>query len=49
MVLANDNRPFKFKDFVGQEGPTNYLKAVIKSNNHPNGIVLSGNPGTGRL
>ena len=48
MVLANENRPLKFGDFVGQEGPTNYLKAVIKSNNHPNGIVLSGNPGTGK-
>jgi len=40
--LANEMRPFNFEDYVSQEGATNYIKSVIKSNKemgkdtHPN-------------
>ena len=45
MTLANEYRPLTFSQYVGQEGPVNYIKSVIKTNKHPNGLVISGAPG----
>ena len=46
--IAEEQRPGSFDGYVGQEGCVNYIKSIIKSNNHPSGIVISGNPGTGK-
>ena len=46
--LANDMRPFNFDDYISQKGATNYIRSVIKSNQHPSGIILTGKPGTGK-
>ena len=46
--IAEEQRPSSFDGYVGQEGCVNYIKSIIKSNSHPSGIVISGNPGTGK-
>lgn len=46
--LANEMRPMNFDDYVSQKGATNYIKSVIKSNQHPAGIIITGLPGTGK-
>jgi len=46
--LANEMRPVNFEDYISQKGATNYIKSVIKSNQHPSGIILTGKPGWGK-
>lgn len=46
--IANQNRPTTFSDYVGQEGATGYIQAVISNNKHPSGILIEGTPGTGK-
>ena len=48
-MLANENRPGTFEEYLSQNGEVNYIKSVISSNNHPSGIIIDGKPGTGRL
>ena len=48
MSIANKERPNQFKDYVAQFGAVNYIKSVIKDNSHPDGIILSGQPGSGK-
>jgi DNA polymerase III gamma/tau subunit len=48
MTIANDQRPKLFKDYIGQLGAVSYLTSAIKHNKHSNGVLLTGNPGTGK-
>lgn len=48
MTIANEQRPLLFSDYVGQEGVVKYLQSVIKTNKHPNGLLITGGPGLGK-
>lgn len=48
MTTANEKRPKVFKDYKGQLGAVGYTTSIIKNGNHPNGLLISGVPGTGK-
>lgn len=43
--LANERRPTKFSEYVGDSG---YLQAVIAKNMHPQALWVTGPPGSGK-
>lgn len=48
MNIANQHSPKLFSEYIGQTGVVKYITAIIKSNKHPSGILISGNPGVGK-
>lgn len=46
--LFNLNRPFSWDQFKGQQLPVTYLRNRVKDGNHPNAILLEGQPGCGK-
>jgi DNA polymerase-3 subunit gamma/tau len=46
--LFNQNRPYTWDSFKGQNVPITYLRNRVKDNKHPNAIYLYGKPGSGK-
>ena len=46
--LANTHRPVYFSEYKSQNSAVRYLSSIIRDNKHPNGILISGLPGTGK-
>lgn len=46
--LFNQNRPYHWDQFKGQDLPITYLRNRVKDGKHPNAILLQGEPGCGK-